>query len=139
MTMTHEANTEKFQDYLAKQKEAKDVETTARREAYEAERKATLPEKALTAKEVCDLLIEKCAGKDWKGGDKHRVYIPHDEVLKAAGYEVEYKNGGVKSSTYASNNKTTKFMMSCDKTYFDAVSGTFHGEGKEMMENFFKK
>lgn len=69
-------------------------------------------------------------GREWRAGDKHRVYI--NDWQNFAGLEVSrYNTGNISSATYqdegVSNSQAYKLLGCIDKVWFDTADGKIHG------------
>lgn len=75
----------------------------------------------------------KIGGKEWKAGQKHRIYF-HDLAMLFGLYCSMYKTGNISSATLngekISNSKATKLLyaLRLSKVWFDVNTNAFHYE-----------
>jgi hypothetical protein len=77
-------------------------------------------------------------GKEWKKGDKHRIYFDGESVEKLIGIETQrYKSGSIKSATFngeeISNNKAHKMIMAASRAYYDVDEDKFYELGSSKV------
>lgn len=75
--------------------------------------------------------IIRIGGREWRKGNKHRVYINRDVWTRLIGLETShYKTGNIRSATLdgeqISNSRAYDILHCIDSVYWDSTDGQIH-------------